>query len=558
MIGTFIIDSFNIVGSLGLFLFGMKIMSDGIQKSSGEKFQNMLNFLTLNRFTGIITGFLITAVIHSSSATTVILVSLVNAGLMTLTRAISVIMGANIGTTVTAWLVSFLGFKFNINILIMPSIVISIPLLFSKYEKRRNLGELFIGFGIIFLGLSMLKDSVPGPDKIGPVLTDIISKITNLGFFSIILFIIIGSIVTMTIQSSGAAMTITITLLFKGIITFPMAAALCLGENIGTTITAFLASIGMSVTARRAARAHMLFNIIGVVWVTILFYPAMRFFNFLFEGLDNSNFILTLKLSAFHSIFNLTNTFLLIWFVPQIAKLVEYLVPDKKHEVKSVYKLNFLSTKFLDFAESNISLARNEIGKLSIIVYDMLLNFLNAIKEDKKELDNISDNIKNQDQIVNMMYNEISRFLASCRTDAITDKQSLEINSLLMIASEFKSISNTSDILIQLLIKKIKKKLKFHKNAKDEIKDYTVEVLDFLKYNSDFINNDMSDHNFNIAYKMEKEINSKRNRLRKHARNNMVKGGDIHGELLYMDIIKHLEHIGDFNLNIAHSLEEAK
>jgi len=551
-------DLFNIIGSLGLFLFGMKIMSDGIQKSGGEKFQGMLNFLTSNRFTGVLTGFLITSIIHSSSATTVILVSLVNAGLMTLTKAIGVIMGANIGTTVTAWLVSYLGFKFDINILIMPSIVFSIPLLFSKFEKRRNLGELLIGFGILFLGLSMLKDSMWGPEEIGPGLTAIIEKLKNLGYFTIIFFVIIGTVLTMIIQSSGAAMTITMTLLFKGIITFPMAAALCLGENIGTTITAYLASLGMNITARRAARAHMMFNIFGVLWATILFYPFMNLLEIMFQNFSNDSFTYTVRLSAFHSMFNLTNTAILIWFVPQISKIVEYLVPDKKHEVKTVYKLNFLSSKFLDFAESNIALARNEIGKLSIIVYDMLLNFLNTIKEDKNKLDNVSDHIKNQDQIVDNMYNEISRFLASCRTDAITDKQSLEINSLLMAASEFKSISSTSEILIQLLIKKDKKKLKFHKKAKDEIKEYTEEVLDFLKYNSDYINNDMAEHNFNIALKMEKEINSKRSRLRKHARNNMIKGGDIHGELLYMDIIKHLEHIGDFNLNIAHSLEEAK
>lgn len=558
MIQQLLVGTINIIGSLGLFLFGMKILSDGMQKAGGEKFQQMLNFLTSNRVKGVFTGFIITSIIQSSSATTVILVGLVNAGLINLSKAISVIMGANIGTTMTAWFVTFLGFKFKIEYLIMPALAVSIPLIFSKFEQRRNYGEILAGFGILFLGLSMLKQAVPSEKEAGAFLEFITKYINQFGFFSIISFVLIGTIVTMIIQSSSAAMTITLTLLYKGLIDFPVAAALCLGENIGTTITAFLASLGMNVNAKRAARAHMLFNIFGVIWVLTLFYPFIKLVDLIIPGELNGSFNLTIHLSGFHSIFNISNTFILIWFVPQFAFIVEKLVPEKEDEITGRYKLNYISTKFLDFAESNIALARNEIGKLAIIVNDMLLNFLNALKENKSEIEKIEEHVKNQEEVVNIMYNEISKFLANCRREAITDKQSLEINSLLMVANEIRSISITTQILTQLIIKKYRKKMKFHKNAKDEIKNYTEEVLDFLKYTIDCINRFPEEPDMSLALKMETAINQKRNRLRKQARNKMEKGADVNAELIYLDIIKHLEHIGDFSLNIAHALNEIK
>lgn len=558
MVQKIIANSFSIIGSLGLFLFGMKILSDGIQRAGGEKFQAMLNYLTSNRFKGLLTGFLITSIIQSSSATTVILVGLVNAGLLTLTKAIGVIMGANIGTTVTAWIVTFLGFKFKIDYLIMPALAFCIPLIFSKFEKKRNYGEILAGFAILFLGLGMLKESVPTADQAGVFLERVTHYIDKFGFFSILIFVLIGTAMTMIVQSSSAAMTITLTLLYKGLIDFPIAASLCLGENIGTTITAFLASLGMNVTARRAARAHMLFNIFGVIWAILLFHPFLYLVDIVIPGKIESNISLTMHLSGFHSLFNIINSFLLIWFVPQFALIVEKLVPDKKNELRTPYKLNYVSTKFLDFAESNIALARNEIGKMAITVQDMLLNFLNSLRDEKKEIDRISDDVKNQEEVVSIMYNEISKFLANCRIEAITDKQAMELNSLLMVANEIRSISITCNTLVQIIERKHKKRLKFHKNAKEEIKDYAEEVLDFLKYTIDCINKSTTEPDLNIALKMENAINLKRNRLRKQARNKMEKGADVNAELLYLDIIKHLEHIGDFSLNIAHALQEGK
>ncbi len=559
IIFDFLLGLFKVAGSLGIFLFGIKIMSDSIQKAAGEKFQNMLNVMTYNRFTGVLTGITITGIIHSSSATTVILVSLVNAGLMSLTKAISVIMGANIGTTITAWLVAFFGFKLDIiNILIMPSIAISIPLIFNKHEKVRNIGEILVGFGLVFLGINLLKETVPTLDLNNPNLKDIEVFIRNISnySFSPVIFVLIGTIGTMIIQSSGAAMAITMAMGYKGWINFEMAAALCLGENIGTTITAYIASLGMNVSARRAARAHMMFNVFGVIWVLLAFPIFIKLVDFIIPGSRENMALLPLHLAAFHTTFNVANTCILIWFIPQFARIVEFLVPQKDEEINRIYKLKFIETSYPDFAKTNLILAKKEIGKVATMVYDMLLLFLNSIKQDKEVIKQVEDMIENQDIQIDIMYEEISRFLAESRSNIINDKQSITINSLLIIISELKSISNSCENLIQLLKKKEKKNLKFHKNAKSEIEEYTAEVLDFLKYNSDYINHALKTLNINLAQKMEKAINSKRDRLRKLSQSKMSEGANIQAELLYLDIVKHLEHIGDFSMNVAHSLEE--
>ena len=260
----------NILGSLGIFLFGMKVMSEGIQKTAGNRLRSILAYMTQNRFTGVITGFITTCLVQSSSATTVMVISFVNAGLLTLTESIGIIMGANIGTTITGWMVAILGFKFKITTIALPSIGIGLPLIFSKVIKRKNLGEIFVGFGLLFLGLKFLKESVPDI-KNNPEVLEFLKSYTDLGMVSVLIFVVVGVFLTIIVQSSSAAMTITITMAFKGWIDFPTAAALVLGENIGTTITAYLASLGGNYHAKRASRAHMIFNLLGVTWMLISF-----------------------------------------------------------------------------------------------------------------------------------------------------------------------------------------------------------------------------------------------------------------------------------------------
>lgn len=545
----------KIVGSLGVFLFGMKVMSDAIQKSAGEKLQGLLNLMTVNRFTAVLSGFAITAIIQSSSATTVILVSLVNAGLLNLTKAVGVIMGANIGTTATNWIVSLLGFKISIISFALPAVAFSIPLLFSKKERYKQIGEVLAGFAILFIGLDFLKGSVPDINSNLQVL-EFVRRITSLGYLSLIISVILGTTLTIVVQSSSAAMAITTTMMFFGWIDFPFAAGLCLGENIGTTITAYLASMGMNLTARRAARAHMLFNIFGVIWMLLIFYPFVGLVDMIVPGSLADKASLPVHLSMFHTMFNLTNTFILVWFVPQFVKAVEFMVPAKGETAPREYRLAFLRTGFPDFAEVNLKLARTEIARLSNNVLEMLMLFRKTLDGTKKDLSKAQDIIRREHELSGRMTKEISKFLAECRSEIANDNQGYEINSYLIVVNELYSISKSADDLIDLFRRKEKKKLEFHKKGMQEIEEYTLEVLDFLRYNADFLNQNMTEHDYSLARKMEKAIDAKRDRLRKIATNKLEKGGDVEGELVYMEMIKHLEHIGDFNLTIAHYLDE--
>lgn len=548
-----VVGIFKVLGALGVFLFGMRIMSDALQKTAGEKLKNLLNVLTKNRFTSVLTGVVITGIIQSSSATTVILVSLVNAGLLELTKAIGVIMGANIGTTATAWIVSLLGFSINITDFAMPAIGLALPFLFSKYEKRRNWGEILIGFGLLFMGIDMLKNAVPNIQNNVSALS-FLQHLTSYGYGSVFLFILVGTVLTIIIQSSSAAMAITITMAYKGWIPFSMAAALVLGENIGTTITAYLASLGMNLNARRAARSHMLFNLTGVVWMCFLFYPCLALVDWMVPGAVTDPASLPLHLSAFHSFFNIVNTSLMVWFIPQFAKAVEFLVPEKPSDRDTTYKLNFVNINFPDFAEANLQLARRELGKYSALTNDMLLFFLNSMEKKPKELEKTAEVVQNHWNLSEKMYEEISKFLASCRSSVTDDRQGSQINSMLIMVSELRSIATGCQSLVEILKKKDRKKIKFHKNGETEIAAYTEEVLDFMRYNTNYINSALQVHDIELAQRMETAINAKRDRLRKTSQNKMEKGGDIQGELLYMDMIKHLEHLGDFSLNIAQSM----
>jgi len=306
------------IGSVGVFLFGMRIMSEGIQKVAGDRLQTVINYMTRNRVVAVFTGLLVTGIIQSSSATTVMVVGFANAGLLKLTQAIGVIMGANIGTTVTTWIVSFLGFKIDVTTFALPIVGIGFPFLLSKRRKRRDYGEMLVGFGLLFLGLGFLKNSVP---DINEEALFFLEKYSNLGFLSFVLFVCVGTILTVLLESSSAAMAITVTLAFKGYINFESAAAICLGENIGTTIKVFLVSIGTGVNARRTARSHFFFNFIGVIWMAFAFRYFCNFVLWIapWDSALQSN--LPLNLSLFHTIFNFTNTLL---FLPFLGKFAQF------------------------------------------------------------------------------------------------------------------------------------------------------------------------------------------------------------------------------------------
>ena len=361
-------DFLALLGSLALFLYGMKIMSEGLQKFAGDRLRSILTAMTTNRVTGVLTGMLITALIQSSSATTVMVVSFVNAGLLTLSQSIGVIMGANIGTTVTAWIISALGFKVDISAFSLPLLAIGIPLLFSQKSTRKSVGEFIFGFAFLFMGLNLLKSNAPDLSQ-NPDMLAFVQNYTDMGFFSVLLFVLIGTVLTMIVQASAATMAITLIMCANGWISFELGAALVLGENIGTTITANLAALTANTQARRAALAHLMFNVFGVLWVLILFKPFLSMVDWIISDFMNvseaDGVAVSFKLSAFHTCFNVCNVLILIWFVRFIEKTVCKIIlrrSRKKNTVCSLLRaVCFLRPNCLSFRHGKKSICLQNV-----------------------------------------------------------------------------------------------------------------------------------------------------------------------------------------------------
>ena len=545
----------NLIGGLGVFLIGMRIMSDGIQKRSGNKLKTILHTMTENRFAGVLTGVGVTSIIQSSSATTVLLVSLVNAGLVTLKQSIGVIMGANIGTTLTAWIVSIVGFKFKIASVALPAVAVAIPFYFSSRTKRREIADILIGFGLLFLGLSFMKDSVPDINN-NPEVLAFLSDWSQWGYGSILLFVLIGSLLTVLVQSSSAAMTITITMAFKGWISFPVAAAIVLGENIGTTITAFLASLPMNATAKRAARAHMFFNLIGVVWMMAVFLPFTRLVDAIVPGDAGDPRNIPIHLSMFHTLFNITNTLLLVGFVGYLARFVEKIVKDDaKVSKKAPYQLKLVPDNIDDSVDANLITIRRDLASMAGEAYDMLMSVMNGAR-DPKTFAKIKDRLVIREQRVDDMQEQIIGYLTKCTRWPLGHDQSNVVAAQQRIANELESVADSTFGIGLLLDKLHKKGWEFHKDADEELLTYTSQVLDFLKYNQDFLDRRLEKYDLNLARDMENGIDKMRNKLRKRSRRTIEKDEDVDvkGELIFMDIVRHLEHIGDNSLNVSEAI----
>ncbi len=547
----------NLIGGLGVFLIGMRIMSDGIQNRAGNRLKSVLHTMTENRFAGILTGMGVTSIIQSSSATTVILVSLVNAGLVTLKQSIGVIMGANIGTTLTAWIVSIVGFKFKITSVALPAIAVAIPFYFSGRTKRREIADILIGFGLLFLGLSFMKDSVPDI-KNNPDVLMFLSTWSDWGYLSILLFVLIGTLLTIVVQSSSAAMTITITMAFKGWISFPVAAAVVLGENIGTTITAFLASLPMNAVAKRTARAHMVFNIIGVLWMLAVFFPFTRLVDRIVPGDAADPATIPIHLSMFHTLFNVLNTCFLVWFITPLAKLVKKLVPnDDSVKKKGPYKLTLVPDSIDDAVNANLIIIRSELADMAGEAYDMLLTVMNGAGHPKK-FSKEKDSLVHKEQRVDDMQEQIIEYLTRCTRRPLGVEQSNMVAAQSRIAHELESVADSTFGIGLLLVKLHKKDWRFHETGGDELMDYTSRVLDFLKYNQDFLERRIDNYDLRVALEMENGINLMRDKLRKRSRRTIEKDDDVDvkGELIFMDMVRHLEHIGDSSLNVSQAIAE--
>ena len=544
----------NILGSLGVFLFGMKVMSEGIQKVAGNRLRNILAYMTQNRFAGVLTGFITTCLVQSSSATTVMVVSFVNAGLLTLIQSIGVVMGANIGTTLTGWLVSILGFKFKITTVALPAVGIGLPLIFSKITKRKNIGEIFVGFGLLFLGLKFLKESVPNI-KDNPEVLQFLTSYTDLGILSLFIFIIVGVLLTLAVQSSSAAMTITITMAFKGWIDFPTAAALVLGENIGTTITAYLASINANYHAKRTARAHLIFNVFGVVWMIIAFNSFIQLVDYIVPGdySDASN--IPIHLSMFHTMFNIVNVLLLIWFVPQIASIVKKMVQPTRDEKQSEYKLEYLSTSVQPTPEIALLEAKEEVVCMSNITNKFLSDALDVINNGIK--DNSMENARKAETLTDEMQVEISNYLAECTKHELSVQSAQNASDMIRIVNELESIGDSTFNLF-LIAEKLEKDT-LSTEMKDQISRIYNKVSEFANWNHSFIMDnikEMSDEELTKAIKYENEIDDMRNEFIDTSSSRLAGDSNSRSELLFIDIIKHLEHIGDFSLNISQALQD--
>ena len=555
-------DFLRLIGSLGLFLYGMKIMSEGLQKFAGDSLRRILTAMTTNRVTGVLTGVLITALIQSSSAITVMVVSFVNAGLLTLTQSIGVIMGANIGTTVTAWLISALGFKVDIAAFSLPLLAFGIPLLFSGKSSRKSVGEFIFGFSFLFMGLQALKANAPDLGA-NPEMLAFVQNYADMGFFSIILFLFIGAILTMIVQASAATMAITLIMCANGWIDYQLGVALVLGENIGTTITANLAALTGNTQARRAALAHLAFNIFGVIWVLILFYPftnAVSWFVTNVMRISDPSVAVSFKLAAFHTAFNISNTFVMIWFVGLIEKTVCFLIKGKKDEDEE-YRLRYITGGMLSTAELSILQARKEITLFAERTGRML-DMVKALFYEKNEdafLKTYS-RVEKYESISDRMEIEIANYLTCVAEGRLSSEGKEEIRIMLRAVSEIESIADSCNNMAR----SIKRRNEFKSIFTDE-QNHNVDqmlaltekalhrMIEILK-KSELVRDDV-----NPSYNIENEINNYRNQLKIHNVEDINnKKYQYQDGVYYMDIIGEAEKLGDYVLNVVQAVIEKK
>ena len=644
-----IYELFTLIGALGFFIYGMKVMSDGIQKVAGSKMRGILSKMTSNRFLGVATGFLITALLQSSSATTVMIVSFVNAGLLTLVESIGVIMGANVGTTITAWLISLLGFKVKISAIALPIIAIGMPMMFSSNRKMKSRAEVLIGFALLFMGLDHLKGAVPDLQANSEFLS-FLANYANMGIYSTLMFIVVGTMLTLIVQSSSAAMAITLIMCNMGYIPFELAAAMVLGENIGTTITANVAAVVGNVHAKRAAKAHFIFNIFGVIWMIIAFsyfitsidgfmqnnkgfiqnlvesnakteslgdemifnctdtatiswitankgltiteYKTAKnsylivnddFAN-LIASSDNEEIlnwsnnnseiaasIATIKdvttsplnnakavpigLSIFHTLFNIINLLLLVWFVPLISRIVIKMQPSKG-DVDEEFHLEHIGSGLMQTSELSVLEAKKEVskfGRISSKLFKMIPELMT--ETDNKKFNNLMSRIKKYEDITDRMEVEIADYLAEAAKGELSDTASKKVRSMLSIVNDMERIG---DICYQMSItieRKNEQKAYFTPELRTSLEEMIAEVLKALEIMNKNLNSEYKQVSMADANGAEDIINKMRNKLRKEYLTKIEKGEvKIQTGMIYNNLIHSLEKVGDHVHNITEAI----
>lgn len=602
-----LLDFLCLLGAVGLFLYGMKVMSEGLQKVAGDRMRNILSAMTKNRFTGTLTGFAITALIQSSSASTVMVVSFVNAGLMTLSQSMAVIMGANVGTTFTAWIIALFGFKVNVSAFVLPLIALAVLLLFTNKNKAKSMGEFLVGFSFLFMGLDMIQAYVPDLQS-NPEMFATLKQYSSLTFGHIGLFVLIGIILTMVIQSSAATFAITLIMCSKGWIGFEMSCALVLGSNIGTTITPILASMSGNVAAKRTAMGHLLFNLLGTVWCLAVFIPFANMNGWLTESLGFGNptalegFVTHIEntdpalynslfnnslpaadvmyekvtaaqaqiasmqmsvsfgLSIFHTTFNLINLAIMIWFTGLYVKIVEKVVPSK-HREDEEFTLKFISRGLLNASELNIAQAEKEMGVYAERVGRMLdmSQELVHTREKSEEYNKLYSRLDKYEDISDRMELEIAQYLNRCAEGRLSNQSKLRIAAMLRIISEIESIADSCLGVGKILNRKIQSNVEFndeiYRNI-DSFYSYVKEAMTLMTNQLKDIEN-ISERSLIDSYNKEREINNLRNMLRSSNIENInSRHYEYQAGIYYMDIISDLEKTGDYIINVVDTIRD--
>lgn len=573
----------GIFGALGIFLFGMKVMSEGIQKVAGDSMRHALATMTKNRLSATFTGFFTTCLVQSSSATTVLVVSFVNAGLLTLVESIGIIMGANLGTTITAWLVAFLP-KFNIADIALPTIGIGLPLFFAGKDKLRALGESLIGFGLLFFGLDELKNAVPdiksmmvNDPGMAASINNVIDTIQGFGVASTLLFLGAGILLTVVVQSSSAAMAITIACAWNGWFgddpyqAFMSCAAIVLGENIGTTITAWLASLGANVHAKRAARAHFMFNVIGTVWALIFF---GLFTKLVWSSLDlfpqwmvdmktkdggseagSQLMIVAFAMAIFHSTFNFLNICLLLPFIHQIAALVEKMVKHKEGTQDEASRIRYISQNLVDLGELNIVEAEQAVAGLSDHCIKMFRGFIEVFEHPTEDMSEKVSSIKKMEDEADMMMHDITEYLVRCSSKELSSTMSERITGLLRITAELEECSDAIYRLIKIAERQYNKNRSFGNEHTDTLRELTANVEAFMLSIDRQLLKEVKASDIELAEQARARITTQRKSLNKQAMQRMTEG-QVKLEMLYIDTNNQLDVISNHILHIAHTNAE--
>lgn len=593
------LDLLCLLGSVAMFLYGMKVMSEGLQKAAGDRLRNILSAMTRNRFTGMLTGIVITALIQSSSASTVMVVSFVNAGLMTLAQSMAVIFGANVGTTFTAWIIALFGFKVDTSAFILPVIACAVPLLFANAGRKKSIGEFMIGFALMFMGLDLISDYVPDLQS-NPEMFAFLERYASMGFASVLLFVFVGIILTAIIQSSAATFAIVLIMCTKGWISFDLACAVVLGSNIGTTVTPLLASMSGNVAAKRTAMGHLLFNLFGLIWTLAVFYPFVRLnvditewlgqgnpnsifsyvneleakdpqlYNSIFDNslpaghpvlmkIAQMQFSVSFGLSMFHTIFNLVNVAIMIWLTGFYVKVVEKLIPAK-HTGDEEFQLKFISGGLMSASELNIAQAEKEIVVFAQRVQRMIAMAQNIVHNPSgNEFTKQFSRIEKYEEISDRMEIEIANYLNRCSEGRLSNEGKHRIAAMLRIVSEIESIADCCYGVAKILIRKQESHVSFNEEISNNIDSMFIvveaAVTNMLLLLRNFEGVDQAD--IITSYNHEREINNLRNQLRVA---NIENINEHHYEyqagIYYMDIIGSLEKIGDYIINVVDEVKE--